>query len=216
MSRLPLLTAMSLLFFVVRGVSAATIFTTDVTFLDGDDYWSVEIHQNAHAEVLGGIFGNRLQLFDNSTARLAGGDIMGGFAMQDSSRASVHAGTYINTYIFMLGSAELDIFGGGMPDRFLDATSWGGNPLITFHGHNLKLDPTGGSEGDGIVTGYFADGSAFAVNLRGDATASRIRLADVPEPCSAIIWSMIGLTIGCARFVRRSRNLATSTALHRP
>ncbi len=34
----------------------------------------------------------------------------------------------------------------------------------------------GGSQGDGLVTGVFANGKAFAVHLRGDNTASRVRL----------------------------------------
>jgi len=39
----------------------------------------------------------------------------------------------------------------------------------------------------GLVTGVFADGSHFAVNLYGDATASHVRLSDVPEPSSIVL-----------------------------
>lgn len=177
----------------------AIVFTDDVTFVDGDVYWSVEIYEDAHAEVLGGRFDNRLQLYDDSTATLLGGDIRGAFSMGGSSKASIYSGTYINTYIFMLDSAELDIYGGRMPDRFLDATAWGGNPLITFHGSNLQLDPLGGSQGDGVVTGIFADNTPFTVHLRGANTASRIRLAGVstpapvPEPSTLVVWSLLGV-----------------------
>ena len=101
-----------LVLLVARNVQGATVFTEDITFVDGDGYWSVEIHEDAHAEVLGGRFGNRFQLYDDATATLLGGNFRGCFSMGDSSRATIHPGTYINTYIFMSGSAELDIFGG--------------------------------------------------------------------------------------------------------
>ncbi len=71
-------------------VISAENFTEDVTFVDGDVFFSVEIHENAHAEVLGGRFDNRLQLYDNATAHLVGGDIRGAFAMEGLSRASIH------------------------------------------------------------------------------------------------------------------------------
>lgn len=201
------LAATLLILSVTNSAQPAVVFQNDTTFVDGDDYFSVEIHGDAHAEVLGGLFRNRFQLYDDSTAHLVGGDFRGSFAMQDSSIASIHPGTYINTYIYMLGSAELDIYGGRMPDRFLDATAWGGQPIITFHGRDLLLDPMGGSQGDGIVTGTFADGSPFVVHLRGENTASRIRLADttvIPEPTTFVIWSLLGV-IGTAACWRRRR-----------
>ena len=201
MRRFVLGLAMVVLLFGIQTGKSATIFNEDVTFVEGDNYWSVEIYEDAHAEVLGGLFENRLQLYDNATARLAGGDIRGIFAMQGSSKASIYPGTYINTYIFMLDTAELDIYGGRMPDRFLDATAWGGNPLITFHGSNLMLDPTGGNEGDGIVTGVFIDGSPFTVDLRGENTASCIRL--VPEPTTTLLF-IIGAFLGIGFWRRRS------------
>ena len=180
------------LFAGTQYANGATIFTEDVTFEDGDTYWSAEIHEDAHAEVLGGLFENRLQLYDDATANLSGGIIQGGFAMEGNSKASIHSGTFINTYIFMLGSAELDIYGGRMPDAFLDATYWSGNSLTTFHGYDLVLASSGGSEGDGFVTGVFADNTSFMVNLRGEDTASRVRLAPIPEP-SPFIMSAFGV-----------------------
>ena len=194
-----------LVLLVARNVQGATVFTEDITFADGDAYWSVEIHEDAHAEVLGGRFGNRFQLYDDVTATLRGGNFRGVFAMGDSSRATIHSGTYINTYIFMLGSANLDIFGGRMPDRFLDATSWGGDPLITFHGYDLTLDPTGGSQGDGLVTGVFADGAPFAVHLRGDETASRVTLNVIPEPSGLALLSFCAMTCAGVGWWRRRR-----------
>ena len=94
------------LLLVAQDVQGATVFTEDVTFVDGDVYWSVEIHEDAHAEVLGGRFGNRLQLYDDATATLRGGNFRGAFSVGDSSRATIHPGTCINAYIFMSGSAE--------------------------------------------------------------------------------------------------------------
>jgi len=154
----------------------AQTFTDDVTFVDGDVYWSVHIEQDAHAEILGGLFENRFQLYDNATAYVAGGEFRGSFAAEGSSRASIHPGTIIGNYINVLGSAELDIYGGRMPDVWLDATKWGGNPHVTFHGYDLTLDPDSGNYGDGLVTGVFADGSTFVVHLHGADTASRVSL----------------------------------------
>ena len=184
-----------LLLLVARNAQGATVFTEDVTFVDGDVYRSVEIHEDAHAEVLGGRFDSRFQLYDDATATLRGGNFRGIFSVGDSSRATIHPDTSINTYIFMSGSAELDIFGGRMPDRFLDAAAWGGDPRVTFHGYDLFLDPTGGSQGDGLVTGVFANGNAFAVHLRGAETASRVRLAEMKYP--AQIVDNIGLFHVC-------------------
>lgn len=185
----------------------AVIFTEDVTFVDGDVYWAVEIHGGAHAEVLGGLFENRFQLYDDSTATLLGGDFGGGLAMQDSSRASIHPGAYINTYIFMHDSANLDIYGGRMPARYLDATTGATDPLVTFHGYNLVLEPTGGNWGYGYVTGMFADSSPFTVHLYGGETASRVRLNIIPEPSTFIVWSLLGslgITVGWCRRRRQA------------
>jgi len=154
----------------------AQTFTDDVTFGDGDVYWSVHIEQDAHAEVLGGLFENRFHLYDNATAYVAGGEFRGSFAAEGSSRASIHSGTIFGNYINVLGSAELDIYGGRMPDVWLDATKWGGNPHVTFHGYDLTLDSDGGNYGDGLVAGVFADGSSFVVHLHGADTASRVSL----------------------------------------
>ncbi len=188
-----------------QNVKGAIVFTEDVTFVDGDEYWSVQIREDAHAEVLGGLFRNQFQLCDNSTATLLGGNFRGSFSVTDSSQASMHSGAFINTYIFMGGSANLDIFGGKMPDRYLDATSFGGDPLVTFHGYGLTLDPTGGKYNDGRVTGVFADGSAFGVDLYGDETPSHITLAEIPEPSTIIIWSALCLTFAGGAWWRRRR-----------
>ena len=96
-----------------------------------------------------------------------------------------------------------------MPDRFLDSSAWGGTPRVTFHGHDLMLDPTGGSEGDGLVTGVFADGSAFSVNLRGDNTASHVILVDTSIPDPSTFAAFVGLfgTLGLGCFIRRRHKL---------
>ena len=75
---------------------------------------------------------------------------------------------------------------------------------MTFHGYDLFLDPTGGSQGDGLVTGVFADGRAFAVHLRGAETASRVRLAEMEYPAPVV--GNVGLFHVCYKLSRLGWN----------
>jgi len=165
----------------------ATVFTEDVTFLPGDDYWSVEIRADAHAEVLGGTFGNSFRLYDTATADFMAGDVRGVLSLYGDSSMDFHAGR-INTYLTATDRARVDLYGGVMPDAYMELT---GDSLATFHALELSLDPTGGSLDEGLVDGRWPDRSRFAVDLRGEGTAGRIRFveaADVPEPS---VWDMV-------------------------
>ena len=77
-----------------KAACAATIFTSDFTINVGDSYFSVEAHAAAHATVLGGLVGNRLQLYNSATAELHGGSV-NAFYAQDATSADIFPGSYI-------------------------------------------------------------------------------------------------------------------------
>jgi len=206
--------AAAVVFFGTQNAKGAVIFTEDVTFVDGDVYWSVEIHEDAHAEVLGGLFENRFQLYDNSTAHVVGGDFRGGFAATDSSRASIHPGTYINTYINVRGSAEVNLFGGRMPDNWLAADA---DCIVNFYVDDFVYTPGGGIHGEGYITGTWTTGGTFQVSLRnrygGDADPTWTHIVMhtpcgphplIPEPSTFAIWSLLGI-LGTVGWWRRRK-----------
>ena len=146
-------------------------------------------------DVFGGRVGNRLHLLEQAT-----GDLFGGWVnalyLENANNANIFSGAYVNTYISTRGTSVLNIYGGRMPDRWLNAID---NSRVNLYVRSFNYLPAG----DGRITGFWADNTFFGLDLNGSETYSHINIQIVPEPSTL---ALLGIgTVGIAGFVWRRR-----------
>jgi len=104
----------------------------------------------------------------------------------DFSTANVYGGTI--GILFTLGSSNTHIYGGSLD--WLDAVDLS---QVNLYVESYELDPTGGTFGDGLLTGtWLYGGGGFSIDLVTDEAISHINF--VPEP-SCITFMVIGSLI---------------------
>ena len=177
--------------------SAVSIY--EDTVIDAGEYWDVEVYDNAQLTVTGGKIDNRLQLYETSKAEISGGWV-NALYLESSTRADLQSGAFINTYISTRGTSVLDIFGGRMPDRWLNATD---QSNVNMYVRSFSYLPAG----DGRITGIWADNASFGVDLNGSETYSHISIHIVPEPSPLILLCAGAISI-LAYVWRRQKRMA--------
>lgn len=73
---------------------------------------------------------------------------------------------------------------GGLVSEYLGAADSG---LINIFGYDLSKTASGGEYGYGFVTGEWADGTIFSINLVVADAYSAVVLHEIPEPATLAI-----------------------------
>jgi len=151
----------------------------------------------------------QIEAMDYSTANISGGILAGADASSNgiinfSGTANTHnlgasnfgivhmtSGTVKN--IGAVDSGVVNLSGGIISDKIFASL----DSIVNIFGYDLSKYDAGGTYGNGWVSGFWADDSAFAVDLYGADTYSHINL--IPEPCSILLF-------GLGFFVLRKRN----------
>jgi len=142
----------------------------------------VDMFNGATADITGGEIGI-LCCWDTSSVFVYEPSEIDLLRPNDSSTASIYGGA-INV-IFTLGSSDTNIYSGSINE--IDAIDLS---TVNLYTTSYELDPTGGSFGDGLVTGsWLSTGDSFSIELRGEWTIDHIHF--VPEP-SMITFFIIG------------------------
>ena len=205
-----------------RGVLDDKIFTSSGQIVAGEEWDIVNIYNDdTVVDMLGGsadyistFDGSTLNVvdgyaevgaFDYSTINISGGyihlatalnnttvnffmsDYTDALIAEDSGTVNMEGGTVERAIARNSGTANL--YAGSVTD-YLSAYD---TTVINIYGYGLVLSSGGGTYGDGRVYGYWLDGNAFVINLRGVETQSHINL--IPEPATVALLAMGGLLL---------------------
>jgi hypothetical protein len=185
----------------------------DIMFIQpGDVYQTVSVPSMLTVEMIGGEVGT----FDinGGTVNVRGGII-------DGSSIRVYSGSTFNMYGGRNnGTGEIGSYGGTVNilggEAGVVMNGWGGGTvnisggdwedfiyaydpgLINIYGYNLNFNQSGGKYGDGLLTGFWQDGTPFSLNYFDaelfDLTYQNVVLHEVVPIPSAVILGSLGLT----------------------
>lgn len=174
----------------------------------------VYMYNDASAEITGGII-HEFYMYNETTAEITGGEISILFG-QNISHVNVYDGSTIGLLrpndtstsyvyggeiqtIFTLGSSESNIYG-GLIDEIDSVES---SIVRLFVNPNYTLDPTGGTFGDGLLSGtWLGTSQSFSINLVGDECIEH--LVFIPEP-NSIILLLAGIFFSKSSMERNNR-----------
>lgn len=134
---------------------------------------------------------------NSSTVNIYGG-FPGGFIADQLATVNIYDG-FLN-YLCTRGSSTVNFHGGDYRGELIAYDS----STLNFFGYDLNYNPTGGITGDGILTGLWADGSDFTINLwNGDGSAyypytdtySHIVSIEVPEPATILLLGLGAMVV---------------------
>ncbi len=137
--------------------------------------------------ILGGTVMGVVAARQTSELNIYGGALTSDLWIQDSSTANIEGG-FLNDVIVYGGVLNLK---GGTINGHLATTQ---PTEINVYGLNLDLNSSGGALGQGVLTGTWADGSDFSIDLV-DNSASYMNLHIIPEPATLFLFGLGGLLL---------------------
>ena len=208
---------------LAKAVPIDKIFTSSGQIIDGEEWNNVYIYNDdTIVDMLGGdvdgigtydastvnVSGghvNTLATLEFSTANVSDGFVYGLIASDHSivnlfGNADLFAplvrnfGTLNMTggtvdHLGAIDSGIINLYGGIISDRLISSDS----SVVNIYGYDLLKTNTGGKYDYGQVSGFWADGTSFTIDLNGFETYSHINL--IPEPYSLILLGLGGLIL---------------------
>ena len=159
---------------------------------------------NENGTITDGNYFDRVNVWDSATVDMTGGQVLDFYAYQTST-VNLSGGTI--SWFYTSGSSALLNMSGGVIDRSLNV---GGSSVTNLTGGQIPFYSTGAyiSAGDSAtvniygygfsldghyLSGYWADGTAFYIWLRGSETPSHVVL--IPEPVSILLFGLASLAL---------------------
>ena len=199
------------------------IFTSSGQILDGEVWNNVSIYNDdTIVDMLGGDV-DGIGTYDASTVNVTGGHVMTLSALEFSTANISYGFVYgliasDHSIVNLFGNADLfaplvrnfgtlnmtggtvdhlgaidsgiiNLYGGIISDRLISSDS----SVVNIYGYDLLKTNTGGKYDYGQVSGFWADGTSFTIDLNGFETYSHINL--IPEPYSLILLGLGGLIL---------------------
>ncbi len=184
---------------IITFACMATDLLADILYIkDGDVYGTVSVPSTRTVEMTGGEVG--CFDMDGGTVNVYGGTLNGSsIRVWSGSTFNMSGGT--NTGVGEIGcyGGTINISGG---ETGVVMNGWGGGTVnisggdwedfiyayddgnVNIYGYNLNLTTSGGTQGDGQVTGFWQDDTPFTINLYNaepvDLTWHHIVLHEVP------------------------------------
>jgi hypothetical protein len=181
-------------------------FYSSGQILQGESWNNVYVqNDNTIVDMLGGQV-DSLIAFNRSTFNMVGGEILhynigptNEISMGRWSTLNVYNGTIAiadfilsgDSYTLISGgditvgrlkvyyNAIVDIRGGRLQFNSFDMVGYDLLPTINVYGYGFNYNPTGGTDGDGLLTGYLLDSSFFSIDQLSASEFQRFSL--IPE-----------------------------------
>ena len=179
----------AILFLLPVCANATTIdFYNDGTITDGNDFYWVNVWDNATVDMTGGRVSN-FYTYQTSTVNFSDGNVSS-FHIEDTSHVNVSGG-FINQGLNVYDSGVANLTGGqiGQIGQIYDAY------IAAFESAIVNVYGYGFSYTGVFLNGYWADETPFTIWLRGPGTASHVVLHEIPEPLSILLFGFSGLLI---------------------
>lgn len=150
-----------------------------------------------------------IQALDSSTVNVSGGYCSSIYAFDTSALTIDESADVLgisareNSTLHLLGGTidHLSVSGSSVAhldgSTFIDTFSARENSIVNVYGTSLVKTNSGGTEGFGMVSGQFSDGTPFTVSFGSAETYQHVVL--VPEPCAVIV-----LMLGGIRLIKRN------------
>lgn len=151
--------------------------------------WEVWLLNDTTADITGGEIG-QLLCWDTSEVFVYEPSEIDLIKPFESATVNIYGGTI--TTVFTTGSSLTNVYGGLLDE--IEATDLS---TLSLYVESYELDPTGGTFGDGLLTGMWLYGGSFTINLVIEETIDHINF--VPEPCSAVFLISGGIILGAIR-----------------
>ncbi len=161
----------------------------DTIFIDSGVHDNIELYQDDNLIMTGGSV-SYLDMFEDSTAEVSNGQTVY-FFMYDYSVSYFYGGEL--SYLALGENAETHLYNVQI-GSLLSAHSE--NVEINVYGNSFQYEPTGGQKGDGLISGYWGNGTAFSISLYNQddiVTYDKINFINIPEPFSLVLFSLSGL-----------------------
>jgi len=194
------------------------IFTSSGQILDGEEWNNVHIYNDdTIVDMLGGLV-DSIGTHDTSTVNITGGHVNTLVALELSTSNISDGFVYgldacdysiVNLYgnadlfaprvrnfgtlnmtggsvdhLGAIDSGIINLYGGIISDRLISCDS----SVVNIYGYDLLKTNTGGKYDYGQVSGFWANGTAFTIDLNGFETYSHINL--IPEPSTLILFAI--------------------------
>ena len=185
-----------------------TLFTHDESAVNfsGGYVATLRSYDSSTVNVFGSAIGS-LNTYDTSTVSVLTGANVGPLVSHGSSVLHVSGGTINRIAVADSGTANLS---GGV---VVDNLSGYNSGIINVYGYNLSKTSTGGSYGNGFVTGQWKGGASFNIDFYAFDTYSHINLITVIDAEIDIIPNTLNLAskgkwISCKIWLPEDYNVA--------
>jgi len=174
-------------------------------YSEGEETW-VYMYNDASAEIIGGTI-YEFDMYNNTTADITGGYI-GNLLCYDISSVNVYDIGEISL-VKPFNSATVNIYGGTittvLAEDSSDTSIYGASlteigardlSTVNLYTASYELDPTGGTFGNGLLTGTWLYGGSFSIDLVAEETINHLNF--IPEPSTLSLF-VLGLGAVLAR-----------------
>jgi hypothetical protein len=155
------------------------IYTASTLNMSGGLVGGLAASEESTVNISGGSI-SMLSLYNNATATLSQNASIYTVGVGYSSIFNMNGGTI--TYLGAGENSTLNLWGGVILGS-LGATSL--SATINVFGYNLAKTASGGTLGDGQVSGFWQNGTPFTINLHNSDTYACINL--IPEPTTFLL-----------------------------
>ena len=173
----------------VADVFAIVNFYSDGVIDAGTPNSSVYTWNIANINMTGGTILS-LDEFNSSRVNIQAGLISQGTSLWNQSQLSLTSGQ-IGLFLEVHDSAVADLRG-GILEGWLYAAD---DSVVNIYGDGFNYDPLAGTKNGGLLTGFWASGQTFSLNLLDNLetetiTYEHVVLHEIPEPASLLLLGL--------------------------
>jgi hypothetical protein len=178
----------------VSDASATLNFYNNGTINTGTPATSVYTWNTANVTMTGGTIIS-LDAFNSSSVAIQGGLVSAGTSLWNQSQMSLTGGQ-LNLFLEVHDSAIVDLRKGGLDGWVYAADA----SVINVYGYGFDYDPQAGSRNGGLLTGRWAGGQTFSLNLLNNIQTNTVSyehivLHEIPEPATLLLLGVGGMIV---------------------